>query len=109
LTPLSRWNPSQRHASILVLGEGIWPSTFKAPKSVCVSSALAGPRSWFFGFGDAESVEEVMNGRAEWIANLWEVRSIERPAWCGKLEMHLMLRCACGEKRNLESSRILGR
>jgi hypothetical protein len=55
---------------MLVLGEGIWPSTFKAPKSVCVSSVLAGPRSWFFGFGDAESAEEVMNDRAEGIANL---------------------------------------
>lgn len=32
-----------------VVGAGVLPSTFMAAKSVCVSSLLAGPRSFVFG------------------------------------------------------------
>lgn len=49
LTPLLRWNPESRHASMAVVGAGMLPSTFNASKLVWVSSLDSGPRSWLTG------------------------------------------------------------
>jgi len=55
---------------MLVLGAGVLPSTFKDPKSVCVSSEDAGPRSWDLGLGENLKgvVVENCRGLMEWSA-----------------------------------------
>jgi hypothetical protein len=98
LTPLSRWKPSQRHASIEVLGAGVFPSTLRLPKSVCVSSVLRGPLSW--DFGAALTGWERDNARvAFW--GIGRVKWLVRVLWA----MHRLLGC----RRYLVSSRMLGR
>ena len=47
--PLFRWKPKVVQASMLVAGAAVLRRTSRAPKSVCVSSVLAGPRSWDLG------------------------------------------------------------
>lgn len=66
--PLFRWKPSVVQASMLVAGAVVLRRTSRAPKSVCVSSVLAGPRSWDFGApvgvrGTEETGEEVVKVR----------------------------------------------
>lgn len=40
----------------------MFPSTFRVPKSVCVSSVEGGPRSWDWGLGeDCEEIGDVEN------------------------------------------------
>lgn len=59
---------------MLVLGAGVFPRTFRAPKSVCVSSVEGGPLSRVWGFDEErkEAVEERCRGEgkggreAEW-------------------------------------------
>lgn len=50
---LLKANPSFVVASILVAGGGVPPRTLRAPKSVCVSSLDAGPRSRDLGGSEA--------------------------------------------------------
>lgn len=84
-----------------MLGVGLEPSIFRVPKSVCVSSFEAGPRSWDLG---AERLEEE-RGEA-WENCRWgELKGIRRESsWRdGQWEV---LR---GEKRKVLRSRIVGR
>ncbi len=48
-SPLSKWKPSLKQASMAVVGGGELPNTFKVPKWVWVSSFEVGPRSVDFG------------------------------------------------------------
>lgn len=48
--------PVSVQASMAVVGGGVFPSTFKAPKSVCVVSLEAGPRSRDLGGLEVSSV-----------------------------------------------------
>ena len=53
LTPLSRWKPSERQASMVAVGAGALAKTSMAPKSVWVDSVEAGPRSVVLGGEEA--------------------------------------------------------
>ena len=57
LTPLSRWKPSLRQASMAVVGGGVLARTFMALKSVWVSSFEVGPRSVVRGGFDGGRLE----------------------------------------------------
>ena len=62
--PLLSAKPSFMHESMAVVGAGVLPSTFNAPKSVCVSSLLVGPRSFVFGAGGRRRGEVKCKQRA---------------------------------------------
>ena len=55
LTPLSRWKPSLRQASIEAVGAGVLANMSMVPKSVWVVSVEAGPRSVVVGGEEGES------------------------------------------------------
>jgi hypothetical protein len=68
--PLFRWKPKVVQASILVAGAAVLRRTSRAPKSVCVSSVDAGPRSCDLGGpvcvrGTAETWEDVVRVRLD--------------------------------------------
>jgi len=90
LSPLSRWKPSVKHASMEVVGGGVSPRTLREPKSVWVSSFDAGPRSDDFPGADCRAIalEESWARRAG-LSNrprtpgLTALRTFKAPRWIG--------------------------
>lgn len=70
LTPLSRWKPSGRQASMEAVGLGALENTSMAPKSVWVDSVEAGPRSVEVGGLEAEGAVGVVERGRVWLGGL---------------------------------------
>jgi hypothetical protein len=94
-SPLFNAKPSSMHASMPVVGGGMPPKTSSAPKSVCVSSLLVGPRSLLLGAASAraEACRRVRDlncglcGRwSDGLGALREVHMEAAPAWRGLLQ-----------------------
>jgi hypothetical protein len=105
LTPLLRWNPSQRHASMAVDGVGVAPSTSRALKSVCVVSLLGGPRSRDLGGCECDCAKcrYVVLCRQCGDTGCLKVVALVRPLCCCCAK-HVVL----GPRTDATTSRMLG-
>lgn len=82
LTPLSRWNPSVRQASMEAVGAGALENTSMVLKSVWVGSVEVGPRSVVGG-------DEEVGGRRWWVVvrvRAWR-RSLMGGSGCGECRL----------------------